>query len=117
MTTFADNMIAKGLPLLMAQFGESVVYRPREGMPRTLTAIIDREPPQAVIGTEAPTFKYMVTVIADRTAATYGGIEATEVDTGGDKIDLAPRPGNAVSSRQVAVVLQSDHGALVLGVR
>jgi len=45
------------------------------------------------------------------------GIEAIEIDTGGDKIDLAPRRGNPVASRQVAVVLESDSGALVLGVR
>mgnify|MGYP007100062069 FL=1 len=117
MTTFSDRFVSVGLPLLMAEMGERVVYRPLNGKPRTITAIVDRNPPEAVSGTEAPTFNYTVTVIADMQAATYGGIEAIEIDTGGDKIDLAPRRGNPVASRQVAVVLESDSVALVLGVR
>ncbi len=117
MTVFGDRMASLGLPLLMAQLGEKVVYKPRDGRPRTITAIVDRQPPEQVSGVDAPTWSYRVKVIANMQAATYGGIELTEINTGGDQIELAPRRGGTVSARTVAVVLESDAGTLVLGVR
>jgi hypothetical protein len=116
MPTFTDNMTA-ALPLLFAQLSEAVVYRPRDGKPRTIRAIVNRKPPESVNGTEAPTFSFSVKVFADSETETYGGIDVTEVNTGGDKIEVAPRRGGTASDRAVAVVLECDHGYLLLGVR
>lgn len=116
MPTFTDSFAA-ALPLLFAQLSEAVVYKPRDGRPRTIRAIVNRKPPESVNGADAPTFSFSVKVFADMQTTTYGGIEVTEVDTGGDKIEVAPRRGGTVSDRQIAVVLECDHGYLLLGVR
>jgi len=100
--------------LFLADFAESVVYRPRTGAPRTIQAIVDRSPPGPIAeapGAQAPTLR--LDVLNDSEA----GIRAADLDTGGDRVDVAVRPGGPVTTRRIVLLLDGDEAMLRLEVR
>jgi len=97
MTAFDDLFQEAAAPPLLDQFGESVVYIPRDGRPREITAIIVREPLQrlsAVPGALSPS-----TVAKVRNNAVTG-ILASEVNNG-DKLEYAIRKGGEMCQRAI----------------
>jgi len=109
-----DEFFADGFDDLLLTMGEVVVFRPRSGGSRTLSAIVDRDPPQ-VLSTAGehvlPTLSITVHS-SDNTA----GILSSEVDAG-DKIDVAVKPGATRESRTIFSVTSEDGGCTVLAVR
>jgi hypothetical protein len=97
------------------EFAELVTYKPRNGGSRTVQAIVDREPPTLLdeVG-NVISLTFMVYVKNDEA----DGISGQEVDTGGDKIELAAK-ANDTSKRQYAIVkvTDNDFGMIQLAVR
>lgn len=106
--------LAADAAVFFSDFAETVVYRPREGEPRTIQALVDRDPPEALgedVTTRTPVLH--VTVRNDSVA----GITAAEVDTGGDRIDLPLRVGGSATTRPIVGIVRQDAGLVTLEVR
>lgn len=113
MTTFDTRFAARGFPRLLTMFGESIVYHPRVGLPRTMTAIVDREVPQALAemeGSVAP--QLVIEVLNDE----QDGI-ASHLFSRGDQIEVALRVGQTPERRTLTELLDSDAGLCRIGVR
>ncbi len=96
----------------LAPFGESVNYLPRgSSTPRPITANVQREGIQLIEGTESATAPAF-TLHAKNDATT--GISGTELDTGGDAIQLPDVSGGTNVTRRVRRLVDSDPGMLVL---
>ncbi len=97
MTVF-DTLFQEAAPALLDQFGESVVYCPRNGRRRDITAIVVREPLQR--HAELPKGIAPSVVIKALNHATTG-ILASEVDNG-DVIEYEIRKGGTVEARHTS---------------
>lgn len=116
MTAFDTLFAAQAVPALFAQFGETIKYIPRDGAPRTVTAVIDRQPIQTVAeGMVAPLI--VVKVSFDPTDAVWGGISVDEVDTGGDKVEVAWNKGEDPQQRSISRSMGVKGGMVILEVR
>ena len=82
---------------------ETVVYRPYAGGTRSVPALVDRWGRQAQAGMPAAP-GFLVTVLNDATA----GVAATEVNTGGDRIDVAEFHGGTPITRQILGMTAED---------
>jgi hypothetical protein len=101
--------------VFLADFGEDVTYVPLTGDERPIRAIIDRNPPMPPAGSPvkaglAP--KITAEVANDATA----GISSSEINTGGDKLKLPVRIGEAATARPLVTILRHDAGSLLLGI-
>lgn len=100
----------------MLDFAEDIVYRPLNGRPRTIKAVVNRDVhrPMDGAGGGRPINAMTITVANDRIT----GIASDEIDTGGDRIDVAVRVGGRPETRPIASdILNQDAGMLELGVR
>lgn len=113
--TLRDDMRAdmRNTFLAEGEFAERVVYCPREGRPRSIMAHVNRNPPAPVDGSTGIAPRAIVTVAND---SVYG-ISSTEVDNGGDKIDIALKQGDTASSRHLGTVILQTHAFLKIEVR
>mgnify|MGYP001493654728 CR=1 FL=1 len=74
--------LASDAAVYVADFAESIVYRPLSGIPRTIQALVTRGSPESMQPHGvAPRFTIMV-----RNNHRYG-IASDEIDTGGDCVD------------------------------
>lgn len=102
------------MPVLIEEHGEQVTYYPRGGGSRTINAIVDREPP-AVFDQSGRVIKtsFLARVFNDCET----GILASELDTGGDDIELILKIGSAVAVRRPIVrIVSQDSGVLQLAI-
>lgn len=93
------------------EFAESVIYRTRAGGSRTINAVVMR---QAVGDSEesgGASIPFFEVHVANN--VTYG-ITSTEINLGGDTIDIAVRPGLTASARAIIAIVEQDEGMLVL---
>ena len=97
-----------------AEFVETVVYTPAGGRPRSIDAVVNREPiaakPETPRGV-APRIE--VTVRNDVTL----GISSSEIDLGGDTVTLARRIGETAAARPVRRIVGQDAGAMTVELR
>lgn len=105
-----NNSIARRV--FSAHMAEEVVYRPAKGSPRRIMAMVDRQNP-VPIGESRPI--QFIVIEVDNDPRT--GITRTELDTGGDRIDLARETGGEPESRDIARVVTEDEGRIALEVR
>jgi hypothetical protein len=99
---------------MLADFGETVVYVPREGEERTIQAIVERGDAAPVPGAaDGLSPQVRLTVANDATE----GIASSELDTGGDRVRAAPRVGGEARTMEITRILYHDSGALVLELR
>ena len=106
-TRFSQQFNRLGAPLLIRQFGESIVYYAGgTGAGRTIDAIIDRE--HSVVSDIGEVIGF-VTLIQVRDSSTLG-ISAAEIDTGDDEVSVALRTGKDVQRRQIVRVVSTDNG-------
>ena len=114
MSVFTDRLAADLVPDLLDEFGETVTYRPRTGDARSITAIVERGGPADLApaaGGVAPLLR--VRVANDSTT----GISSDEIDTGGDRIDVAHRVGVAATTRPIVRIIEHDAASLLLELR
>jgi hypothetical protein len=114
MTAFDTRFAARALPSLLVNFGESVVYYPRGGTPRTITAIVDRDPPQS--GGDFDEHRgprFSIEVANDQ----QDGIASECIDIGGDRVEFAQRKGGTAVKMSIVRIDDQDAGMLRLEVR
>lgn len=93
------------------EFAETVTYRKRSGVQRSIKAVVFRE---AVVnseesgGAQTPTFEVHV----DNDIV--NGIASDEIDLGGDQIVLPVRDGVTATPRTIVSIIVQDHAMLVL---
>lgn len=99
-----------------AHFAEDVTYIPRKGTARVVSAVVDRSPPQALSEIPGRTNAVpMMMIEVENDVST--GISADELDTGGDRIEVAIRVGGLQESRAIRRIVSQDEGMIVLEVR
>jgi hypothetical protein len=100
----------------LADFGETVIYRPAAvgAATRTIVAVVNRPEPQPSGPVNA--WEGMAITITVANNATTG-ISAAELDSGRDKIDVALRVGGTVAARPIVGIVSQDSGMLTLEVR
>ena len=114
MTAFDTDFAAEALPGLLDEHGEDIIYTPRGGAPRTITAIVDRNPPvtiDCISETVAARFVILLESHATR------GILTSGIDTGGDLVTLAERKGATAADFPITKVLNEDGGCIEFEVR
>ena len=114
-SVFDTRFARSGFVRLLRHHGETVTYLPAAGGSRSLTAIIDREPPTIYDASgNAVTAEFMVRVHNDSTI----GISASELDTGGDGIELLEHSSDTTPVRKTILKMVSqDGGVVVLALR
>jgi hypothetical protein len=115
-TDYGDYPIAdqydEGADVLLEIFGESATYKPAGGGSRSIQAIIDRDDAAALVGLANSPL-----LIVRVKNSTTEGISASEIDTGGDKINLVVRLGETAQDRNITRILSQDQGMLELETR
>jgi hypothetical protein len=105
-----------GFPLLLNQYGESITYWPLSGDSRSINAIINRSPLEVydAAGGTVVLYPMSIRVYADSTT----GISPSELNTGGDEIELLERVDDTETTRKTVMVLQSQtSGVLTLALK
>jgi hypothetical protein len=94
------------------EFAEQATYKPRSGGSRTILAIVDREPPSLLddVG-NVVALSFVVYVKNDATT----GIHESELDTGGDKVEVMYR--GSKTSHSILKVTDSDFGMLQIALK
>lgn len=94
------------------EFAELLTYRFAGGGTRSVKAIVDREPPEvydAAGNVVQP--KYMINLHNNCTT----GVKASEVDTGGDRVELFKDFGDPTTQTcSVLVLMAQDMGMITL---
>ena len=99
--------------MLLSQFGEDVIYYPFGAEPRSITAIVEREPPAIYNASgNAVMPKAVVRMLNSRQL----GVASSEVDNGGDQIGMALNIGGDVKTFSVMQMQSQDSGVTVLAV-
>jgi len=106
-TRFAQQFIRTAVPNLVRQFGEAIEYYPSGEPGRTLDAIVVRDPVAilAEIG-EVLTQALIIRVSNSET----DGIDATSLDTGTDRVEVALTPDGPKQLRSIVRVLSDANG-------
>jgi hypothetical protein len=106
---FAQQFQRTAVPNLVRQFGETIGYFGSGGESRYISAIIVRDPAAilAEIG-EVLSQSLIVRVSNDST----DGIDATMIDTGTDRVEVAMVAGGEPEMRSVIRVLSDSNGFL-----
>jgi len=98
---------------LLALHGEPVIYRPYGKTPRSIDAIVVREPPATIA--EAGSLAARITIKALNNALV--GISSAQVDTGRDKLDVAQRQGATATTRSIAGRVRTMGGFTILEIQ
>jgi hypothetical protein len=113
-TQFDSHFSAAGFPLLLSEFGESIVYLPRGGGRRSITAIVERNPPAVF---DASGNAVMPTATIRVYNSCRSGISSREVDTGKDEVEMVLRVGETIPKRfSLMTLLSQDAGVTHLAI-
>ena len=93
--------------------GENVVYWPRGGGSRPIVAIVDREPSKKLEGMPHGFSPKLVFWVANDPVI---GISSSEIDTGGDLIEVALRIGQVAQKLSMVKIGSQDVGMIKLGI-
>ncbi len=112
---FDKRFQSAGFRRLKTEHAEPVVYRFRAGGSRSIDAIIERNPP-AIYGAGGEVVNLSFIIRIDNDSST--GVLSSEVDTGGDQVDLLNELGDTVAqTKTVERLISQDSGVVVLGIR
>ena len=109
--TFDATLQAAAPAFFQLPGAEVVTYFPRSGNSRQIKAVVTRteaEPAPAADGLVAPVFEVLVR--NDSTA----GIASDELDTGGDKIEMAVKVGDRPRQLRLARLINHDAGLCLI---
>jgi hypothetical protein len=116
--TLAERIVtdAANVFLNSDHHAETVTYYPHRfhtdavREPRSILAIVERRQVAVFNPDEQILTEFEVRVANDSTT----GISSSELDTGGDKIELAARIGDTAEKRSIQYLVEHDEGMLVL---
>jgi hypothetical protein len=96
-------------------FEESVVYKPRNGSPRRILAVVDRNPPEALpeIPGRSPATVSMIVEVKNSTTEGIGIDEYQQ----GDKLELPVNDGGTPEDRIIGAIVSQDSGNVSFEVR
>jgi len=94
-------------------FAEPVTYWPRGGGSRSINAIVDREPSEKLEGMPHGYSPRLVLWVANDSTI---GISSSEIDTGGDLIELPMRIGQVAEKFSMVKIGSQDVGMIMLGI-
>lgn len=104
--------------LFLNTYGEEITYRPKNGNPRQILAVVDRNVPTPISEAGAGMRKQINIHVANRETDKddddYGGIGSTEFDSGGDKVSLPLRLGGELQTRPIIGLFEQDDEMLIL---
>lgn len=98
----------------LAVFGETVTYWPAGGGSRSITAVVNHERPEGLDGAPHGSAPLLAIEVANDSTS---GISSNEVDTGGDKVELAVRIGETAQKRLIKKIISQDAGMMRLELR
>jgi len=101
-------------PVLKREFAEPIKYNLAGGGVRSIMAIIERSPPSIYVGDQIVTPSFIIRIDADCKT----GLEADEVNTGGDTVDLIPElGGDQWQNTSVLVLMRQNAGRIQLALK
>jgi len=104
-------------PAFLRAFGEEVGYTPSGGEARTITAVVDRDPPAPLAqAADQVRPRCIIEVGTDPDDADYGGIAPADFDGGADTFSLAVRVGGTAQTLRGRIIAQ-DAGMMALELR
>lgn len=109
-TSFDRQFAVSGFRSLLLQFGESITYHPRSGGYRTITAIVERDPP-AIFDAAGNAVLPKATIRVYNSATS--GISSKEVDIGSDQIELPEQVGNIIRRKFSLMSLMSQDSGVI----
>lgn len=110
-SVFDRRFKRSGFPGLLTQFGEPIVYHFRAGGSRSINAIINRDPPATYnVAGEVIMPSFEIRVIADCKT----GVLSSEVDTGGDEVELRGDVSDATFKTCSILKKESDDSGVVV---
>ena len=111
-TVFDAHFAATGFPMLLDNFGEPITYYPKSGGYRTITAIVEREPP-AILDVSGNAVQPKLTIRIYNSATS--GISSKEVDIGSDQIALPEHVGDIITRKfSLMQLVSQDSGVTQL---
>ncbi len=90
-----------------AEFAESVTYTPSVGSARSISAIVDRNPPQSVDGFGQVHAANIVAFVPNDGTL---GIDSSALNTGGDTLTISKRVGETATARSIVRLVYHDAG-------
>lgn len=118
MSAFDDEFAESAFPDLLDRFGTSFTYKPYGGSPRTITGIITTDALQALAGIDdAPSSTALIRVLNDPDNSTYGGIDASAIAEGRDKVTIALKNGGSLVDVAIVKLLNDDAGVTSFAAR
>ena len=113
-TTFDSHFARAAFPQLLKQFGESITYLPNGGGSRSITAIVDRDPPAVFDAAGNAVIPQFIVRVYN---SCRSGISSKEIDTGKDQLQFIRRVGEVVPvTFSVGMMLSQDSGVVQLAV-
>ncbi len=113
-TAFDSHFAAAGFPMLLQQFGESIVYLPYAGGRRPIVAIVERNPP-AIFDASGNAVLPTLTIRVFNSCRS--GISSREVNIGKDELQLVLKVGETIPKNFSLMTLMSqDSGVTQLAV-
>jgi hypothetical protein len=94
-----------------SDFGESVVYRTRNNIARTINAVVFRQLAELISEDENRSVTVFEAHVVNNSTL---GIASTEIDLGGDTLDIAERVDKTARPRAIVQIQEQDEGMLVL---
>ena len=112
-TVFDTLMGSHGFESLLEVHGESITFTPKGGSARTISVVVDRNPP-AIFNPagDAVVPSVMVHAIEDGTT----GIAATSVNTSGDTVSIAITKGASATTQSVTHLNHAENGITTIAV-
>lgn len=111
---FDDTLKSAAASFMLLPGAERILYRPRSGSIRAIQAVISRNEAGPLIGIEGgsrPRFEVLVRNDSGK------GISSATVDTGGDKLDLAPRVNEPPETFRIDEIINQDAGLMLIAVQ
>jgi len=105
-----ESAIRQYAAALERGLAESIVYTPTGGTARTITALVDRQPPS--LSLEAPAPRIRIRLLNDATA----GVLAESLNTLRDTLTLAEKAGGTAHAMPTGQLAYSDADEIVLEV-
>lgn len=102
---------------VLSDHKETIVYRPNGGRPRSIRAIVDRNPPEPIEEVPQALAPKLVLTVLNNERTGISSHQAAAIDTGGDTVDVAVRVGGEVTTRPIAKILRHDDATVEVEVR
>lgn len=111
---FDETLTASSDAFFQLPGAEYVTYVPASGSARRIRAVIYRPGPEQLAGRSGGSRPAVEVLVRNSSTA---GIASTEIDTGGDKINVAANVNEKPETMRIVEVLNHDAGCVLLKVQ